>query len=69
MRSMVSSREWAYLLPAWSLVAVLLTYISYVALNIYNTPSPEELRTITGEQPISCPHREILRAHRSSTPL
>lgn len=42
-------REWSLLLPAWSIVVVLLTYFSYMALTIYGTPAFDEVSAITGE--------------------
>lgn len=41
-------REWAILLPAWSVVVVLLTYFVYFALAIYGTPSFSSMSTMTG---------------------
>ncbi|EPQ52083.1 PIG-P-domain-containing protein [Gloeophyllum trabeum ATCC 11539] len=41
------SREWAVLLPAYSIVLVLLTYFTYFALAIAGTPRFSEQCTIT----------------------
>ncbi|KAI0701401.1 PIG-P-domain-containing protein [Cytidiella melzeri] len=41
------SREWALLLPAYSVVVVLLTYCAYLALAMYNTPSFSDVSTVT----------------------
>jgi len=41
------NRQWALLLPAYSMVLVLLTYHSYFALTILGTPSFSNLSTIT----------------------
>ncbi|KAL0959614.1 hypothetical protein HGRIS_011317 [Hohenbuehelia grisea] len=41
------SREWALLLPAYSVFLVLLTYFVYFALAIHATPSFSDLRAIT----------------------
>ncbi|KAF8518417.1 PIG-P-domain-containing protein [Hysterangium stoloniferum] len=41
------SREWALLIPAYSVVLILLTYFSYWALALSATPSFSDLRTIT----------------------
>lgn len=41
--------EWALLLPAWSVVLIITTYIVYSALAIAATPSFSEMRAITGE--------------------
>ncbi|KAJ3891108.1 PIG-P [Lentinula edodes] len=43
------NREWALLLPAWSMVVVLLTYFTYMALTIYGTPAFDEPSAVTGE--------------------
>ncbi|TDL25144.1 PIG-P-domain-containing protein [Rickenella mellea] len=42
------SREWAILVPAYSVVLILLTYFTYWALAIYSTPPFNDLRTVTG---------------------
>lgn len=42
------SREWAILVPAWTVVLVLLTYFSYFALALARTPGFSDLSTITG---------------------
>lgn len=42
------TREWSVLLPAYSVMLVLLTYAGYFALALSNTPSLNELRTVTG---------------------
>ncbi|GAW09975.1 40s ribosomal protein s15 [Lentinula edodes] len=41
------NREWALLLPAWSMVVVLLTYFTYMALTIYGTPAFDEPSAVT----------------------
>ncbi|KZS98723.1 PIG-P-domain-containing protein [Sistotremastrum niveocremeum HHB9708] len=41
------SREWTILVPAWTVVTVLLTYFSYFALALYGTPKFSDLATIT----------------------
>jgi len=41
------SREWALLLPAYSVVLIMLTYIVYWALTIQNTPSFSDISTMT----------------------
>lgn len=42
-------REWAVLLPAYSIMLVLLTYVTYFALALSGTPSFSDISTITGE--------------------
>lgn len=46
---MFCPREWAIIVPAWSVVLVLLTYASYFALALSNTPSLSDLSCITGK--------------------
>ncbi|KAJ3485590.1 hypothetical protein NLI96_g4845 [Meripilus lineatus] len=41
------NREWALLLPSYSIVLVLLTYFTYFALAIAGTPAFSDLSTIT----------------------
>ncbi|KDN53217.1 CIA30-domain-containing protein [Tilletiaria anomala UBC 951] len=60
------NREWAYLIPAWSLMTVLLTYIGFMALNIYNTPSHEDLRTVTDSHANVLPQPGALAGMRIS---
>jgi len=41
------NREWAIFIPAWSIIVILLTYFTYWALAISDTPSFHDLSTIT----------------------
>ncbi|KAJ3514319.1 hypothetical protein NMY22_g14775 [Coprinellus aureogranulatus] len=41
------NREWAILVPAWSIMAVLFTYIVYFALALRGTPPLDDLNSIT----------------------
>lgn len=41
------NREWALLLPAWSLVLVWLTYLAYFSLALFGTPALSDISTIT----------------------
>ncbi|EJT97899.1 PIG-P-domain-containing protein [Dacryopinax primogenitus] len=41
------NREWAILVPAWTTVVVLLTYLTYLGLALSATPSFTDLTTIT----------------------
>ncbi|ORY92781.1 PIG-P-domain-containing protein, partial [Leucosporidium creatinivorum] len=41
------SREWALLVPAWTIMLAALVYFSYIALNIFITPSLDSLHTLT----------------------
>ncbi|CAD6902744.1 unnamed protein product [Tilletia controversa] len=43
------SREWAYLLPAWSMATMLFGYAAYNAINIMNTAGPHELHSLVDE--------------------
>ena len=45
-------REWAYLLVAWSLVLVLTTYLSFGALNMYNTPNIDSIHCLTDDHAV-----------------
>jgi len=40
--------EWALLIPSWTIVVVVLTYITYSAIAIRATPAFDELSSITG---------------------
>ena len=40
-------REWALLIPAYSIVLVMLTYYTYWALALYDTPALDDLKSIT----------------------
>ncbi len=42
------TREWALLLPSYSIVLVLLTYFTYLALAIAGTPAFSDMSTKTG---------------------
>lgn len=41
-------REWAILVPAWTIVVILLTYFVYFALALYGTPPFTSMSSITG---------------------
>ncbi|KAE8232445.1 hypothetical protein CF326_g2528 [Tilletia indica] len=43
------SREWAYLLPAWSMGTMLFGYAAYNAINIMNTAGPHDLHSFVDE--------------------
>ncbi|KAF8307164.1 PIG-P-domain-containing protein [Clavulina sp. PMI_390] len=43
------NREWAILLPAWSVMLILFAYFGYLALALYSTPSLSSLSCITDE--------------------
>ncbi|KAH9991204.1 PIG-P-domain-containing protein [Russula compacta] len=42
------NREWALLVPAWTIVAVLLTYFTYFSMAIRGTPAFSDISTYTG---------------------
>lgn len=44
----LSHREWALLIPSWTVVLVLLTYFTYFALAIRATPPFEDMSSVTG---------------------
>jgi phosphatidylinositol glycan class P protein len=44
--------EWALLVPAWTIVTVLLTYFMYFSMAIRATPGFSELFTFTGQSPL-----------------
>ncbi|TFY65763.1 hypothetical protein EVG20_g5334 [Dentipellis fragilis] len=44
-------REWALLVPSWTVVLVLFTYFMHFALAFYNTPRFSDMSTITGTYP------------------
>ncbi|KAJ4473791.1 PIG-P [Lentinula aciculospora] len=41
------NREWSLLVPAWSMIVVLLTYFTYMALTIYGTPAFDDISAVT----------------------
>lgn len=41
------NREWAFLLPAWSLFVVLAVYAIFIGLNARNTPELEDINNVT----------------------
>ncbi|PFH53793.1 hypothetical protein AMATHDRAFT_54303 [Amanita thiersii Skay4041] len=58
------NREWAILLPSWTIVLVLFTYFTYSMLAIARTPPFSDLTTITD----TCSDRQIaddLRSRRN----
>ena len=48
------SREWAILIPAWSMMAVLLTYFAYFSLAIRGAPPFDDLSSMTGKVLFNC---------------
>lgn len=49
------SREWALLVPAWSIMLVVYVYIAYAALNAWVTPDLDSVDAFTG--PLSTVYR------------
>lgn len=45
-------REWAILIPAYSVILILLTYLTYWSIALYNTPSFADICTVTGWYPV-----------------
>ncbi|PCH35409.1 PIG-P [Wolfiporia cocos MD-104 SS10] len=56
------SREWAVLLPAYTLVLVLLTYAAYAALALARTPALGDLATLTDARALLPPADPDARA-------
>jgi phosphatidylinositol N-acetylglucosaminyltransferase subunit P len=48
-------REWAILIPSWTIVVILLTYIVYFAIAIRATPSFDEMSAISGNLSLPLP--------------
>ena len=46
-------REWSILIPAWSIVVIILTYIVYWSLALMGTPRFSDLSTVTGRKVLS----------------
>ncbi|KAF8903340.1 PIG-P-domain-containing protein [Gymnopilus junonius] len=51
------NREWAILIPSWSIVVVLLTYVIYFAIALRGTPGFDEMSAVTDSR-ISLPSEE-----------
>lgn len=45
-------REWALLVPAWTIMLAFFVYFSYIAVNIFITPELDSLQTLTGTSPL-----------------
>jgi len=56
------NREWAILIPSWTIVVVLLTYIVYFAIAIRATPSFDEMSAISDSR-IALPSPEVDGEH------
>ncbi|KAM0752892.1 PIG-P-domain-containing protein [Meredithblackwellia eburnea MCA 4105] len=50
------AREWALLVPAWSIMLAAFVYFSYIALNIFITPPLDSLHTLTDTQAYILPY-------------
>ncbi|WVO15718.1 hypothetical protein L204_103380 [Cryptococcus depauperatus] len=63
-------REWAVIVPCWLMMVVLLTYWTYAALMLYNTPSFSSPDCITDavpdavDLPIDLVQRTLYRPHK-----
>ncbi|GAC71321.1 FOG: RRM domain [Moesziomyces antarcticus T-34] len=53
------NREWAFLLPAWSLFAVLAVYAVFIATNLRNTPELDDIANVTDS------HQNVLHVEMS----
>ncbi|CCL98228.1 uncharacterized protein FIBRA_00222 [Fibroporia radiculosa] len=66
------NREWAVLLPAYSIVLVLLTYFTYFALALAHTPAFSHISTITDSRahlpPPDVPSPYLAHAHPNAIP-
>lgn len=47
-RFLIFFSEWALLIPSWTIIVIVLTYITYSAIAIRATPAFNELSSITG---------------------
>lgn len=72
------SRQWAYLIPAWSMIAVLFVYAAYMGINVAMTPAPGDVSTLTDHHarlpfpnkvPSQYPDANAAAAAPGSTPL
>ncbi|TCD63493.1 hypothetical protein EIP91_005352 [Steccherinum ochraceum] len=67
-----NNSDWALLLPAYSIVLVLLTYFTYFALAIAGTPSFSDMRTITDSRAVlpgpDEPNPYLLQARSNAIP-
>ncbi|KAI0934994.1 hypothetical protein AcW1_009411 [Taiwanofungus camphoratus] len=65
-------REWAVLLPAYSIMLVLLTYVTYFALALSGTPSFSDISTITDSKAhlpaINAPNPYLAHAQSNAIP-
>ena len=48
--SYFNRREWAILIPSWTVIVIILTYIVYFSIAIRATPSFDEMSAISGTQ-------------------
>ncbi|KAI0916028.1 hypothetical protein AcV5_003481 [Taiwanofungus camphoratus] len=66
------NREWAVLLPAYSIMLVLLTYVTYFALALSGTPSFSDISTITDSKAhlpaINTPNPYLAHAQSNAIP-
>ncbi|KAI9464761.1 PIG-P-domain-containing protein [Russula earlei] len=65
------NREWALLVPAWTIVTVLLTYFTYFSMAVRGTPPFSDISTYTGQgqYPEGCgPTAYLAYARPNATP-
>lgn len=48
LMSFPCASEWAILIPSWTVIVVLLTYVTYFALALRATPGFDEMSAVTG---------------------
>ncbi|KDQ58662.1 hypothetical protein JAAARDRAFT_128781 [Jaapia argillacea MUCL 33604] len=58
------SREWSLLIPAYTIVVILLTYFTYFALAIRATPAFNDLSTMIGELTLVSSNLDATKPHQ-----
>ncbi|KAG2008610.1 hypothetical protein CC2G_014027 [Coprinopsis cinerea AmutBmut pab1-1] len=61
------NREWAILIPSWTVMAVLFTYFTYMTLALAGTPAFDEARSITDDYTIYPKWEDGRNAYLEST--
>ncbi|KAK4053231.1 hypothetical protein OIO90_004005 [Microbotryomycetes sp. JL221] len=60
------SREWALLVPAWTVMLVVFIYITYLSINIFHTPNLNSLNTLTDDTANVLSFNSSTNSNRSS---
>ncbi|KIY66968.1 PIG-P-domain-containing protein [Cylindrobasidium torrendii FP15055 ss-10] len=63
------NREWAILVPAWSVTMFLLAYFVYFALAIFQTPAFSEMKTVTDNRAHFPPIKPRERIEKGYSPF